>query len=442
MQTTLAAIFALAAAYFAWRYFNTLRDVRRLTGWIRQSNHPDPGDLDTASGSLAQLSRSVGDLVSEATLTRDLEASRRQFLETLLDQIEDALLIVDEASEVRFSNRAARLQFPSELSQIGRPLIEVCFDHRIVETVALAKKLRAKTQEQFTRRMRTPIDGRAEHTYLIEAEPLSSRGIGDGAWVLIRDVTLQVETERVRQDFVANASHELRTPLSIISGYVEMMEDGMDPATLGRCVPTMRKHTQRLGRLVEDMLTISKLESQEGNLNREPFDFAACLRDTLDHLHPIIEQQHARIHLDLPLEAAMIGDRFYWDQVFFNLIENALKQNPEPGLNITVRLIAESGRYRIDIIDDGIGIPSTDLPHIFKRFYRVQKDHAQTVKGTGLGLSIVKRAVEAHHGTIKVRSRPGSETAFTIEVPQPPATKGLSAGASPTGGESSDRTAT
>lgn len=444
MQTTLVAIFALASAFFAWRYFDTLRGVRELTEMVRHSANPKPGDMQSGTGSrsLSKLSRSLCDLVAESTLTRDLEASRRQFLETLLDQIEDALMIVDEASEVRFSNCAARLLFPSEMSQIGRPLIEVCFDHRIAETVTLARTLRSKTQEEFTRRMRAPSDGRIERTYLVEAEPLSSRGIGNGAWVLIRDVTLQVETERVRQDFVANASHELRTPLSIISGYVEMMDDGMDKATLRRCVPTMRKHTQRLGRIVEDMLTISKLESHEGNLNREPFDLAACLRDTLDHLHPIVEQQHARIHLDLPVEAGMIGDRFYWDQVFFNLIENALKQNSEPGLNVTVRLVAESGRYRIDIIDDGVGIPSADLPHIFKRFYRVQKDHSQTIKGTGLGLSIVKRAVEAHYGTIKVRSRPGTETVFTIEVPQPPSPKNLETGTASSGEENAGQSST
>jgi len=167
------------------------------------------------------------------------------------------------------------------------------------------------------------------------------------------------------------------------------------------------------------MLSISKLESDEGMLQRERFDLADLIRDSLDHLQPLIEQQQARVHLDLPVQAAMIGDRLSWDQVFFNLIENALKQNPDPGLKITVRFEERDGRYLVTVTDDGIGIPAVDIPLIFKRFYRVQKHHAQNqVKGTGLGLSIVKRAVEAHHGKIEVESRPGIRTAFTITVPQ------------------------
>lgn len=113
----------------------------------------------------------------------------------------------------------------------------------------------------------------------------------------------------------------------------------------------------------------------------------------------------------------LYGDRHYWDQIFFNLVENAIKENPEPGLHVTITATVEQGRYQIDITDDGVGIPAADLAHIFKRFYRVRKDRGQSVKGTGLGLSIVRRAVEAHRGTIAVRSRPGIATTFTISVP-------------------------
>ncbi len=429
MQTTLIVILAALAAYLGWRYWGLLRALREVNELLRRESLPKPSDLKSATDSkaLADLSRSVFDSIAEASLTRDLEATQRRFLEALLNEIDDALLIVDQHSEVRFSNRAARKLFPSELSHLGRPLIEVCLDHRIVDTVRLSWELDAKTQDRFNRRAQGGED-RGEHIYLVEAEPLASNDLGQGAWVLIRNITLQLETERIRRDFVANASHELRTPLSIISGYLEMLDVGDDEAqvdqeTLKRCVPTMRKHADRLGRIVDDMLTISKLEGHEELLNRETFDLGDCIRESIEHLTPLIENKHARIHLELPLEATMIGDRFYWDQVFFNLVENALKQNLEPGLNVTVRLTSDQGRYRIEIIDDGVGIPAADLPHIFKRFYRVQKDHSQIIKGTGLGLSIVKRAVEAHHGNIKVQSRPGKETAFIIEVPQPPARK-------------------
>lgn len=425
METFLIVLLAASTGYLAWRQAVLLRGVRGLTRLIRTDAPSETflsGMPESSSVAVEDLAKASRDLVAEATLSREMEGSRRRLLESLLDQIDDAVLIVDEHSEIRFSNRAARRLFPSELAPIGRPLIEVCFDHRIVETLDLACRLGAKTQEQIHRRVLAPADGRVERDYLVEAEPLSSISIGKGAWVLVRDITLQVETDRVRRDFVANASHELRTPLSILSGYLEMLDDSgkVNAATLRRCIPVMRKHADRLTRLVDDMLTISKLESAEDLLSRAPFDLVDSIRDSLDHLAPLIEQQHARVHLDLPSTAPLVGDRFHWDQVFFNLVENALKQNPDPGLNVSVRLNSQQGRYRIEVADDGKGIPAADLPHIFKRFYRVQKDHAQTVKGTGLGLSIVRRAVEAHHGTIKARSHPGRETAFVIEVPQPP----------------------
>ena len=215
-------------------------------------------------------------------------------------------------------------------------------------------------------------------------------------------------------------------------------EVDLSQALYRRAIRTMRKHGERIARIVEDMLTISKLESAADLLKCERFDLRDSLDDMISQLMPIIEQKHARVIVKAdPNESWMlIGDRFYWDQIFFNLIENALKENPEPGLKINVTFRIESGRYFVTIADDGIGIPAADLPLIFKRFYRVQKHHAQSqVKGTGLGLSIVKRAVEAHHGKIEVESQPGVKTAFTISVSLPPATK---ASDLPLGRESKD----
>lgn len=427
METAAIIFLAALAAFFAWRYHRVLRGAAELNAAIRREAPPALRDLPIAgeSARLSRLARGTLDALTEARMERDSVNTRRQLLEAVLDEIEDAIFILDERLEARFSNRAARSLFPGE--HAGRSLIEICIDHRVVETVEMAMELSGKVQEHLARRPREPGDTRAERVYLVEAEPLAARGIGKGAWLLMRDITLQRETEQIRRDFVANASHELRTPLSIIGGYLEMLDEeagSFDSATIARGVATMRKHAERVSRIVEDMLTISRLESGEAPLKVEPFDLGECLRGTLDHLQPLIEERHARVRIVLPEEekglCLLSGDRFYWDQIFFNLVENALKQNPEPGLKIAIAVVSEDSRYRIEIRDDGIGIPSADLPHIFKRFYRVQKDHSQIVKGTGLGLSIVKRAVEAHHGEISVRSQPGRETVFTISVPKPP----------------------
>lgn len=423
MQTVVIVILALSLAVLLWRFLRVRRILRKLDRLAKESGTREAlmSPLWDHDEALESLGHSLLNLHDEAVLERDLERARRRLLEALLHELSEPIFILNENLEIRFSNDAARQMFPSEQEHEGRSLIEVCIDHRIVDTVALALNLGAKTQDRIKRRALDRAE-RPEHTFLVEAEPLSSSFHGvPSAWLVIRDITLQLETEQLRRDFLANASHELRTPLSIISGYLEMMDDGQSSSAMAaKAVPVMRKHALRISRLVEDMLTISKLESQgaEDLLNREAFDLQECLHSSLDHLQPLLEQKKVRLKVLFPEQAPMLyGDRHYWDQIFFNLVENAIKENPEPGLHVAITATIEQGRYQIEITDDGVGIPAADLSHVFKRFYRVRKDRGQSVKGTGLGLSIVRRAVEAHRGTIAVRSRPGIATTFTISVP-------------------------
>jgi signal transduction histidine kinase len=259
--------------------------------------------------------------------------------------------------------------------------------------------------------------------YLVEASPLPAKA-ERGVWLMVYDITEQTMTEQIRRDFVANASHELRTPLTLINGYIESLQSGVvrDEAGRARCLSVMEKHGKRILRIIEDLLTISRLENGASALNLEPFSVRACVEDALDHLAPLLEGRDIRIELDFPPEGGHLhGDRFYWDQVFANLLENAIKENPNPGLVIRVR-----GEWRPDgcvltVSDNGIGIPAHDLPFVFKRFYRGHKHHSPEIKGTGLGLSIVRRTVEAHGGTIDLASTPGVETRFTIRLPAQPA---------------------
>ena len=380
------------------------------------------------SNAPAELRALVGialDTAAEANLKAESHADLQRFLEALLNHTEDALFVLDENLEIRFSNRAAEALFGIGTPHSGRSLIEVCRDHRIVDTVSLSLEVGGRTQEHIQRKSITgsqPDRARTEHTFLVEATPLEGISEVGGACLMLRDITERLETEQIRQDFVANASHELRTPLSIIHGYLEMLDDDSAPdaALLQRAVKTMNTHTDRIMRTVDDMLTISRLESTESLLNEEDFDLADCILHTIEQLQPIITRQKAQVEVELP-EAyrPFHGDRFYWNQIFFNLVENALKQNSDRPVRIRVVVGQNGSRRTIDIIDDGVGIPAADLPLIFTRFYRVDKHHSQARKGTGLGLSIVKRAIEAHHGTIAVESQPGQHTTFKIELPAP-----------------------
>ncbi|NNE90945.1 MAG: hypothetical protein HKN23_04805 [Verrucomicrobiales bacterium] len=410
---TLAGI----AIWLSWRLVTLRKGIEALTGALKKEPFPDRDTIpdSTLQDRLGRLTKVVLDTVAEAELQRASEAGYRRIHDVLLDQIEEALLLVDENQVVRFSNRAARKLLSDSNSHVDRPLIEICLDHRIVETVDLALQTGGEMQDQIEL-------SKNSQTLLVGAGPIDpAYKIGTGAWIVIRDITLQLQTEQMRKDFVANASHELRTPLSIISGYLEMMDEEAESGP----VKVMRKHTERVSRIVEDMLMISKLESNdESLLSPEIFDIGDCIVGIVEHLQPLLDKNHSKIKIDLPgkNERSFFGDRFYWDQILFNLIENALKQNPRSGINVTVRVVEEkNGRFTVEVIDNGVGIPASDLPEIFKRFYRVDKAHNQSkIKGTGLGLSIVKRAVEAHRGTISVTSFPGKETCFRISVPGPP----------------------
>lgn len=340
-------------------------------------------------------------------------AAARELRDHLIDGLDDALLVIDPDSRIRLANRAA-CNFCRASTLEDRTLREALSDPRLLELIGRCLRDREPVSERIR-----PVQ--APGTWQVDIAAMTC-GAQTMIRVILRDVSAIERTEQVRRDFVANASHELRTPMAIIHGYLEnLLDEGMldDHETSRRFVEVMRKHSERMNRIIEDMLLISRLESADDNpIRREPFTLGECVQEVLDRLEPLITQRDSTVSLNLPDPPVTLhGERFCWTQIFFNLIENALKQNPRPGLRVEIGAQRTGGQVEIWVSDDGIGIPSADLPHIFRRFYRVDKQHSQQrIEGTGLGLSIVKRAVEAHHGTIEARSTPGVETRFTIRV--------------------------
>ena len=378
-----------------------------------------------------RLRRARKDFAAEVSswklkLDLDLRNARKE-RDQLLDALGDAFLLVDADARVLFANKAARTLFRGR-DLTGRTVHEAFLDQRLA--AALMRCLdtgEATVTRAVLGQQSSPLgdqERRGINAWVIDAARLSESPADDPTTrVVIRDVTSEYQTEQIRKDFVANASHELRTPLAIINGYLEnLIDDDLvdDKDLTRRFLKVMRKHTERISRIVEDMLVISRLESGEAAaLKVKPFRIRSCVSDVLERLESVIQNQQAIIKIDMPdVDLTLAGDRFYWTQVLFNLIENALKQNPRKGLTVAIGCSRDAEKTRIWVSDNGVGIPSADLPHIFRRFYRVEKHHSQEeIKGTGLGLSIVKRAIEAHGGSISVSSIPGQETKFTIEVP-------------------------
>ena len=344
----------------------------------------------------------------------------------ILDTLSDACFLLNSEGVITYANSATE-RFLSDQGGIGQKLEACGMAPRMTKPVleALAKNEAIITQVILSDRetSATALEQSGESAWLLDAGPLPSGHSQSSMRVLLRDITTEYYTEQVRKDFVANASHELRTPLAIINGYLENLTEGdllEDRETALRFLKIMGKHGRRIARIVEDMLIISRLESGEANtLKIDPFRLQSCALDVMERLESVIARQGASVNLQMEVpEVRLAGDRFYWTQILFNLVENALKQNPQIPLAVTVGWREEDSVLVIWVEDNGVGIPSSDLPFIFRRFYRVEKHHSQKeIKGTGLGLSIVRRAVEAHGGNIEVGSIPGETTRFEITLP-------------------------
>ncbi len=416
MTLSLLLALLLGACLLAW--------ARREKYWTKR--------WESAAKTLGLKARNADQLLEHAAaLLRarqqaEQQSEQRRVFESLLDEISQGLVLVDDNLRIRYANAPLKKLLHRKEIHAGRPLIAEVRDHQISDLVQESITEKRHT----TRRIQMlPSDVGAGSNlggryFIIEAAPLGA-DVGGGAWLMLQDVTESAMTEQIRRDFVANASHELRTPLTLINGYIEMLQDDASkaPAAMKRSLDVMEKHGKRIARIIEDMLAISRLEDASSSLNKEPFNVKACAKDTADHLAPMLEGRDARIELSFPKDGGRLtGDRFYWDQVFTNLIENSIKENTKPGLVIRVSGEWLESECILKVSDNGIGIPAHDLPFVFKRFYRGNKHHSSTqIKGTGLGLSIVKRAVEAHGGKIELTSSPGIETTFTMRLPLQPA---------------------
>ncbi len=237
--------------------------------------------------------------------------------------------------------------------------------------------------------------------------------------VFIEDITEEKRVEAIKKDFVANVSHELRTPLASIKGYAETLLDGglEDREKLKEFLRIIDKHATRMSRLIEDLLILSRLESQDVPMEQEPIDIYKLIASITEGF-----KKHAQdkgITLSIHKNGTVpevLGDRVRLEQVIVNLLDNAIKYTPQGGkVDVIVRY--ENDEVRVDVKDTGIGIPPEDMPRIFERFYRVDKARSRELGGTGLGLAIVKHIVLGLKGRVWVESTPskGSTFSFTLK---------------------------
>lgn len=345
---------------------------------------------------------------------RELEAHLKTDRLMILDTLGVPFLLVRRSGRLILANVAAGelLGVNTELHPNLLWVLEESALHSMLEQAV-------RCTEPHTFELRHRLRGE-DRLFRVTATPLdhAERPIG----IVFHDVTEAQRAQTIRRDFVANASHELRSPLTLIRGYVETLLDSpevaADAAERTHALTIMKKHADRVVQLVEDMLTLTRLENSDRlALHIEEFSLQTLAEDIFLRLEPLTKLHQAELITDIEEKTFLLqGDRFYWSQILFNLTENALKNNPQGGVRVTLRARRTSDACTIEVEDNGIGIAEEALPFIFNRFYRA--DRTGRIKGTGLGLAIVRHAVEAHGGTVKAESTPRDRTTFLITLPR------------------------
>jgi two-component system sensor histidine kinase VicK len=251
--------------------------------------------------------------------------------------------------------------------------------------------------------------------------PIHRRGEGiSGTIAVLQDVTEQEKLEQARREFVANVSHELRTPLTTIKSYLEALDDGAieDPQLANRFLGVTRSETERMIRLVTDLLHLSRLDSNQARISKESTRIADMLEEVADRFSFQLQQRGIQIVIHIePGINRIVLDRDKIDQVLDNLVSNAIKYTADEG---SIQIVAQPLNrefLEISVQDTGVGIPKKDLDRIFERFYRVDKARSRNMGGTGLGLSIAREIIKAHGGTITLDSEYGQGTRVSFTLP-------------------------
>jgi two-component system phosphate regulon sensor histidine kinase PhoR len=406
---------AITVALIFWRRMVFLRaEVRRLlTDGTLSAEIRGPRILREIHRDLGELARRYRE-ISHRIADEDFS------LRAILSGMIEGVLIADRNLRIRLTNDRLRQMFALPKSPVDRTVMEVFRNHLLHQIIQQTLETDEPRSVELQAEIREGNQFNLKHFQVtsISLRPRDRESL-TGALVIFHDISQIRSLEAVRKEFVANVSHELRTPLSIITGYLEtLMEEGGDPETNVRFLKTMHKHAQRLNILIEDLLSLSQLESRKVSLNFEPVELGECIQRVVERLDTRIGEVAAKIKINIAESLPRVeADAFRIEQVVYNLIDNALRHGGKLGVNVIVEAHSNGREVVVAVHDDGPGVPLGDQPHLFERFYRVHKDRSRDAGGSGLGLSIVKHTVQAHGGTVALKSSPGAGATFTVSLP-------------------------
>ena len=371
-------------------------------------------------GELGALGHSINLMASEIKKRVDEITQEKETLRTVLGGMSDGVMVVDAQGTIILVNRVVEelLQRPSDLS--GKTPVEVIRNAELQEGFAqvLAKG------ETFSMELSVATP-EAERIFDVTIARLVLQDRTGGAVAVFHDITEFKRVEKMRKDFVANVSHELRTPLTAIKGYAETLchEGVADAPKAESFAQIILKHANRLSVLVQDLLSLTRLESQSTPILKDEIDLRKVVDSAVLVVKPSAETKNLKIQTESVPEKTMVwADGNQIGQAFVNLLDNAVKYTPERG-TVTVSVMDAGNEVHITVADTGIGIPREHLNRIFERFYRVDKNRSRELGGTGLGLSIVKHIIQSHGGRLWVHSELEGGSAFSFSLPKKPGHK-------------------
>lgn len=364
---------------------------------------------------LRDRSRSAEDAVTQWDQRLQEARTQNARLETILAGMGEAVVVTNRRGGVVLTNPAFHRLFRVASPVAGRTLLEVVRHPAVAELVQ--EVLRAGRGDGVVREVE--LAGPPDCVLRGHAVPLFQDGQGVGSVVVFHDVTEVRRLESVRREFVANVSHELRTPLTSIQGYAETLLQGAltDPPRSRAFVETIHRHAAQLGRLIDGLLHLARVESGIVEPEKTPQPLLPLIQEVAELIAPRCREKPIAFAIDHPERLpTVLMHRDYIRQVLLNLVENAVSYTPAHGA-VTVRATPEAHQVVVEVADTGIGIPAEVLPRVFERFYRVDPARARQHGGTGLGLAIVKHLVQAHGGEVSVDSTPGKGSVFRFTLP-------------------------
>lgn len=429
---------AVGVIWLGLGWFQLSREITSIAGRLKSkphsetgfasaisSNNPSVGKLLDAIDNRMQLS---GDYIAELKAQAEeiqikLRIANRQKsnLESIIYGIHDAVIVIDQFDKLLLANPTADSLFNFDYkSSRFKPLTELLDESR-KDFYEILKKVR-KSRARHTRyELQMPVKGETKFFDCIVSSVFDENQQISGVVAVLHDITKEKEIAKIKNDFVSHVSHELKTPLASISAYSEMLIDGEAESEQMRkeFYSVIQSQAQRLNRLIEDILNISRIESGLIKVEKKPVSLALIIQEQMQMIQKFAAEKNIKVVCpELIVFDQVYGDKDMLSQVVVNLLSNAVKYTPSGG-TVTIEMEVDEAENlaRISISDSGVGIPEYEIEHLFEKFHRIE-ENMKMAKGTGLGLNLVKQIVEkVHGGRVFVRSKVGQGSTFGFELP-------------------------